>query len=797
MKVLKFGGKSLSNGESIASSLRIVTKAAKEPIALVVSARGTTTDSLEHLLNAASNGVPYKQNIDRLFEYQEKEGELVFNDEKYELTRILEGVELLGEYSTKIKDKVLAYGEWLSAVKIVELLQSKGVKAQVIDTRNIFQSNSEFGNSQLDNEVTEKLTLELFESWDWNVVPVVTGFIASNSKGETTTLGRNGTNYTATILAKILEADEVQNWTNVNGVYTANPSLVPDAKIIPELTFREANELANFGAEILHAKTIIPLIEKNIPLRILNTNNPDHPGTLINSEGAGKGIKAVSVIEDVALVSLEGNGLVGKVGIDARIFEVLSRESISVRNISQASSERGIGFVVSKEEGNKVKATLEKEFEYEIQKQDISAVTVNSEVAVISIIGRHNYSLEKAISGLRKNHIWLYLINNSINGEHISLVVANKDLRKAVNVVHNQVFGAIKRLNVLAFGKGTVGKAFINQVLKNRESIKKRRNVLINIVAVIDSKRILFDPKGVGANWEKEIQLAPIGNDLSNLLESVDQFHLENVVAIDNTASNEIVSTYPHLVENGIDIIASNKIGNTISYNFYNDLRISLKKKGKEFLYEANVGAGLPLIDTIRQLHHSGDRIRKIRGVFSGSLSYIFNNFSTTDSTFSKVLSEAVEKGFTEPDPREDLSGNDVGRKLLILARELDFAKEFSDVSIQSLIPSSLSEQLSVKEFLNEQELLDNHYGEIKNNLAEDHVLRYVGELEENGSLKVELMATEKQTSLGNISGSDSIFEIYTEAYGDNPVVIQGAGAGAEVTARGVYSDLLRIGSTI
>lgn len=797
MKILKFGGKSLANGESLQQSIEIIQHASIEPIIVVVSARGETTNHLEKLLEAAVKGIPYKKGVETLFEYQEDNGYTTFSKEKTELLKILEGVELLGEYSLKIKDKVLAFGELLSAKKIVRLLHEIGLKSQFIDTRNIFQSDSQYGNAQLDKEVTNKLTLELFESWNWSVIPVVTGFIAANSNLDTTTLGRNGSNYTATTLANILHAEEVQNWTDVSGVYTANPRLVSEATIIPALTFREANELANFGANVLHAKTIVPLIEKNIPIRILNTKYPNQPGTLINAEGSGKGIKAVSVIEDAALVSLEGNGLLGKVGIDARIFEVLSRSNISVRNISQASSERGIGFIVNKEEGARAKIALEKEFLVEIKNSDISEVKVNPDVAVISIIGRHNYSLEKAISGLRKNRIWLYLINNSISGEHISLVVANKDLKKAVNVVHNQVFGAVKKLNVLAFGKGTVGKAFINQVLNNRDAIKERRSVLINIVAVIDSNRILFNADGIGSNWEEELERQPIGNDLDALFQYVDQHHLENLVAIDNTASEKVVTTYPVLIGKGVDIIASNKIGNTISYDFYNDLRISLKKKGKEFLYEANVGAGLPLIDTIRQLHHSGDRIKKIRGVFSGSLSYIFNNFSSSETSFSKVLSEAVEKGFTEPDPREDLSGNDVGRKLLILARELDFAKEFSDVAIQSLIPTSLQADLSVEEFLNQQKELDQYYGVIKAKLKENEVLRYVGELNDKGELQVELIATEKQTSLGNISGSDSIFEIYTEAYGENPVVIQGAGAGAEVTARGVYSDLLRIGSKL
>lgn len=801
MNILKFGGKSLGNGEGLEKSIEIITHHFKNsPILLVASARGNATDQLELILDKAAKGKNYLPSVTTFFKEQVIPAPNIdLSDERHKLEQLLLGVHLVGEYSPKTKAHVLAFGELIAVKTLAYLFNANGIKARPIDARFLIETQIEDDENQVNWTVTKNKVTTFFSKYNFKTLPIVTGFISADSKGNTTNLGRNGSNYTATILANLLDATEVFNYTNVNGVYSANPTYVRSAKVIPELTYREANELANFGTNVLHAKTIVPLIEKEIPFRILNSFDVSKPGTVVNAvgKGNGKGIKAVSVIENVALVSIEGSGLLGKVGIDARIFTALSLAQISVRNISQASSERGVGFIIDKSESTKAKNVLLKEFKKEISNNDISNIDINEDVAVISIIGRHNYSLEKAIEGLRKNSIWLYLINNTINGEHISLVISNKYLKKAVNVVHNQVFGALKKLNVIALGKGTVGKAFINQVLESKEQIKTRKNIDIRIVAVADSKHILFNPIGVKNDWENKLKKSKQSNSIEDILELVENNHLENLVVIDNTASEAIVQHYPIFAQKGLDIIASNKIANTIDLTYYKDLRIKLKQKSKEFLYETNVGAGLPLLDTLKQLHHSGDHINKIRGIFSGSLSYIFNKFSTVDLPFSSILKEAIEKGFTEPDPRIDLSGKDVARKLLILARELDYEKELSDVSIESLIPKTFSEKWTVNEFLSHDKELDAYYDNIKKSLKADEVLRYVGELDSKGILEVKLVKASKQSPLGNLSGADSIFEIFTETYGDRPMVIQGAGAGAAVTARGVYSDLLRIGNKL
>ena len=573
--------------------------------------------------------------------------------------------------------------------------------------------------------------------------------------------------------------------------------MVENAQKIEKLSYQEANEMANFGANILHAKTIIPLIEKNIPLRILNTFNDDNTGTLIGSETERGGIKSLSVDQDVALVNLIGRGLLGKVGVDGRIFGALGKEKISVSIISQGSSERGIGFIVDAKDGYKAKKVLEEEFKNEFQNKDVSQIYVTENVSVISIVGQSLHSFNQPYSALIKNHITPILINNTVTGENVCLVVKQTDLNKAVNVVHGEIFGVSKNINIAIFGKGLVGGTLINQILKSKETIIKRKNINLNIFAVANSSKVLLNKNGVTESWENDLGDSSTANNVQTIIDYAEKNHLENLIAIDNTANSAFVKNYIDLVENGFDLISSNKIANTLDYEFYKELRGKLKEYKKAYLYETNVGAGLPLIDTIKLLHDSGENITQIRGVFSGSLSYLFNNFSAEDRPFSEVLKEAIENGYTEPDPREDLCGNDVGRKLLILARELDLQNEFTDVKIENLIPENLREGSS-EEFLVRLTELDTTYKAIKENQKDGHVLRYIGDLsgdlqQDKGVLEVKLISVPSNSALGQIQGADAIFEVFTESYGEKPIVIQGAGAGAAVTARGVFGDILRL----
>jgi homoserine O-acetyltransferase len=799
IKILKFGGKSLANGAGLERVLSIIEHKVRqgENIAVVLSARDKATDQLEAILKKAVEGKEYSKDFAAFKTYQQNGLDINLNKEFAELEKLFEGVMLLGDYSAKIKDQVLAFGELISGKVIAKLLNDNGVKATLLDSRTFIKTDANFGDAKVLEAISKENVLREFSKLDTDTVPIITGFIASNRDNETTTLGRNGSNYSAALLANFLDAAELQNYTHVDGIFTANPDYVADAKRIEELSYAEANELANFGATILHAKTIIPLIEKNIPLRILNTFKDDNEGTLISAKTSKEGIKSLSVIENVALVNFEGRGLLGKVGVDARVFKTLSANNISVNMISQGSSERGLGFVVDADKAQKAKEVLLEEFTSDFETQDVNMITVTSDVSVISIVGQDLSSFHKPFNELIKNQIVPLLFNNTVTGKNVSLVVRRSDLYKALNVMHGRVFGVSKKVNIAIFGHGNVGGTLIDQILASTKNIEQRKGIQLNVFAVANSKKVLFNKKGITENWKVNLTEKGISYTLDTIFDFAKAHHLENLIAVDNTANKTFVNGYQAMIANGFDLVSSNKIANTLSFDFYQELRMQLTKSQKQYLYETNVGAGLPLIDTIKLLHLSGENITQIKGVFSGSLSYIFNTFSEVDRPFSEILKEAMEKGFTEPDAREDLSGNDVGRKLLILARELDLSNEFSDIEIQNLIPINLQD-VAVDEFKNQLSSLDAIFEKLKKDQKPNHVLRYVGDLsgdlqKEKGDLEVKLVSVPKESALGQVKGSDSIIEIYTESYGENPLLIQGAGAGAAVTARGVFGDILRI----
>ncbi|APY11447.1 bifunctional aspartate kinase/homoserine dehydrogenase I [Seonamhaeicola sp. S2-3] len=803
MKILKFGGKSLANGKGLETVLSIIENKVKagERISVVVSARGNATDDLEAILNKAIKGEDYKQDLEAFKVYQSEPSKQVdFSEEFSVLDKLFEGISLLRDYSKKTKDNILAQGELLAVKLITQLLNERGIEAKAVDSRELIKTNESFGNAQPLSKVSKENTKAYFKKNN-GVVNVVTGFIASNLKNETTTLGRNGSNYTAALLANYLDAEELQNYTHVSGIYTADPNLVPDAQQIRELSFSEANELANFGTSVLHAKTIIPLVEKNINLRILNTFNPEDEGTLITAKPSTKEVTSLSVLENVALLNLEGRGLLGKIGVDARIFGALSNYGISVSIVSQGSSERGIGLIIDADQATQAVIALEREFESDFYSQDVNKIDVVDDVAVISIVGIELSSFHKPFNALIKNQITPLLFNNTVTGKNVSLVVKESDLSKALNVIHGEVFGISKKINIAIFGHGGVGGALINQILKSKDDIEKRKGINLNVFAIANSKKLLLDKKGVNSNWEKAIASSTLESSIDDIITYAKNHHLENLIAVDNTASSTFYQNYIPLIEAGFDLVSSNKIANTISHDFYRELRQQLDENKKEYLYETTVGAGLPLIDTIKLLHESGENITRIRGVFSGTLSYLFNNFSVQDKPFSAIVQETIDKGFTEPDPREDFSGNDVARKLLILARELDLQNEFEDVAVLNLIPEAYRD-ISVEEFLGQLHVLDEQYQKIKEAQEPGHVLRYVGDLsgdlsQDKGNLEVKLVSIPEDSTLGHVKGSDAIFEIFTESYGEQPIVIQGAGAGAEVTARGVFGDILRLSKHI
>lgn len=797
MKVIKLGGKSLAASDQFEAITQIVHNRIKDDqLLVVVSAIGDTTDTLEHILNLAKSQHEWLDVFDQ-FKLRKYHNNVNLESEFKLLEKLYEGVFMLEDYSLKVKDLILAQGELISAKILSNALNKKGYKAEAIDSRHFFKTDEQYGNGQILEEESTTRTKIWFSNFNKDTIGVVTGFIASTLKGDTTTLGRNGSNYSAALLSEYLQARELQNFTHVDGIYTANPEWVRDARKIEAIHFNEASELANLGASILHGKTIQPLIRSNIPLRILNTLNPNSTGTLISAEPTSADVKTLSIQDDVALIQLEGRGLLGKVGIDARVFNILAQANISVGLISQGTSERGLGFIVKEEDAGLAVELLDKGFETYLKNKDVSSIYIRKNIAVISIIGQDLSTFDRAYTALIKNNIIPLLFSNSVTGKNVSIVVERNDAQKAINVIHGQIFGIVKKVHLAIFGHGLVGSALIEQVLASASTINKKKEIQLKIISIANSQKNILNENGLGSDWKTQIMENGRSYTIDDIIRFVNENHLENLIAIDNTASSGFIENYVKLIENGFDIVSSNKNANTQSWEYYTNLRKKLREYNKEYLYETNVGAGLPLIDTIKLLHLSGENITRIRGVFSGTLSYIFNTFSKENKSFSEVLKEAISKGYTEPDPREDLSGNDVARKLLVLARELELKNEWDEIDIQNLIPEQL-QKISTVEFLSRPDALDMYYDPVKDRLKPGYVFRYVGELSgdlqlEKGLLTTQLIEISENSALGQLKGSDSIFEIYTESYGDNPIVIQGAGAGANVTARGVFGDILRL----
>lgn len=505
----------------------------------------------------------------------------------------------------------------------------------------------------------------------------------------------------------------------------------------------------------------------------------------------------INIYRNKALVNFEGKDFLGQIGVDSRIFQALNGGGISVGVISQQAIENGISVLVDENDASDAVDFLNKEFEKEKAKGHVSNIY---SVENLSVIGFVSDNYNKILSELQRNKIYPLLLSQIASAGRVNIVVTANQTEITKNIIETEIFGKPKTVHLALIGHGNVGGTLVEQILDSAYDILKRKRVDLKIVAIANSKKIAFNKAGFGSDWRQKIKYSTTDSSVDSLVDFAKEHHLENLVMVDNTASKDFVKHYPTFVDNGFDIVGSNKIYNTLPISEYRNFRKLLEKNKKKYLYETNVGAGLPLIDTIKLLHLSGENITRIKGVFSGTLSYVFNNFSLRNDKFSTIINEALEKGYTEPDPREDLSGNDVARKLLILARELDLINEFEDINIQNLVPESLL-SVSKEEFLSRLEELDDEYQKIKENQKPDHVLRYVGDLhgdlqKEKGELDVKLISVPANSALGQLKGSDSIFEIYTESYGENPIVIMGAGAGAKVTARGVFGDILRLSET-
>ena len=804
MKILKFGGKSLDNGPGIAKVLDIIIdnyRAGESPV-VVVSARGKSTDALLALAEQACAGKEYEPALHAFWAHQCQETSLRFEAERVKLERLLSGISLLGECSLRTTDELVSYGEVLSAHYVAHALQERGYLAVPVDSGDFLVTDAHYGGASVFTELSRERCRALFAGLPEGVIPIVTGFIARDEVGRRTTLGRNGSNYSAALLANFLEASLMENYTHVDGIYTANPSIVPEARKIDELSYADAAELSQFGAEILHIKTIEPLQERGIPLRVLNTFSygEESNGTLVTSHPRDKVVRALASLSGKALIHFEGRNMLGRSGIDARIFRAFEAAEVSVSLIAQGSTERGTAIVVDEEEADRAVEALKQEFHHDLQAGFVTRIYAEKGLAVVAIIGLNLLEFDRPYRALVRNRILPILLSNSVPENTLCLLVRDDEEReKALKVIHGELFERPKRIHLAVIGHGTVGGAFIGQIIQQREQLIVQKNIDLRIFAIADSRHLLLTTAGADADWSAQLEGASFSGDLGEAIITFSQQQaLENVVLVDNTSSPLIASHYARYAAEGFDIVSSNKKANIAPYTDYRYLRDTLQRHRRSYRYETNVGAGLPLIDNLKLLHLSGERITRIHGLFSGSLSYIFNRLTEEpDRSLRSIVEESARLGLTEPDPREDLSGEDVARKVLILVRELDVPAELSDVRWENPVPEALR-SLSVEDFWAHFDELEASIDSLRATAQPDEVLRYVGDivwddLQQRATLTAGLRLVPRTSPLGRVSGADSCFEIYTESYGSQPIVIQGAGAGAAVTARGVFGDVLRL----
>jgi len=815
MKVLKFGGTSCGAVTSIQSVLNIIkAKQVKESqIAAVFSAMGGVTNKLiEAGYLATQNDGTYfdlvREIENRHFEVVRalidvKSQSKVFANIRTiinELEDLLKGVSLIREISARTSDLIVSFGERLSTTLIYEILHAQGIDCQYLDARKVIRTDDNFGIASVNFEITDRQIQAYFSKT--KSLQLITGFIGSTEKGETTTLGRGGSDYTGSIFGAALNAEEIEIWTDVDGIMTADPRKVKNAFTIPTITYSEAMELTHFGAKVIYPPSLQPAFAKNIPIRVLNTFNPDFIGTVVNrvAESSEYIITGISSIDNLALVNLQGSGMIGVAGVSAKLFTVLAKHKISVVLISQASSEHSICFAINPSSSANVKAILENEFKNEITVGDVEGIDIKENLSVIAVVGegmrRHTGVSGKLFSVLGKNGINIIATAQGSSELNISVVIEKKDISKALNVIHDSFFfSQAKTLNLFLVGTGLIGKALLEQLQGQENYLSKYKSLKINLVGVMNSRKMLIDPQGIDLNsWEENRDSTGKSAEIWSFVEEAKRLNLPNSVFADCTANKEIHNYYLGLFEANISVVTPNKVANSGRYEDYALLHRTALKKGVKFLYETNVGAGLPVINTLQGLISSGDRFEKIEGILSGTLSYIFNNFKA-GVKFADIVKEAKVKGYTEPDPREDLSGMDVARKILILGREIGLKLEPEDVTIAKLLPENCEKAPTVEDFFKELEVSNAYFEAMVNEAeAKGEVLRFIATLEDN-KINIGVKSIGKMHPFYMMDGADNVISFTTKRYHDRPLVIKGPGAGAEVTASGVFADIVAIGS--
>ena len=808
MKVIKFGGTSVATSKSLKNVFSIIENEEQNTI-IVVSALGGITDLLHDFISSKGNSsVDYLKEIEKrhleiihgLSKVENQSSLLSFLKQQLnELETILEAVSTIDEITKKTISKVLSFGEILSSKIIFELLNQRGNDISYLDSREIIFTKYHNNNEIIDEEKTGISISNNIELIDSKLI-IMPGFIATDSNNEISNLGRGGSDYTASVMANYTNSEALEIWTDVSGVFSANPKIVKNSKAIESLSYKEAMELSFFGAKVIYFPTLQPLIEKSIPAYIKNTFDKDAIGTCISNKGENNEestIKGISHIEKISLINFEGSGMVGVPGFSKRFFGALSERGINVIMITQASSEFSICVAVKESDANNAKISIDKEFEYEISQRKINECQIENSLSNIAIVGDKMKS-KKGVSGklfstLGNNNINIRAIAQGASERNISIIIDEKDNTKALNSLHEAFFeNNCKNLHLFITGVGNVGSNLIRQISDQKKSLEETLGLKMKVMALSNSKKMLLSDTEIDlTDWKSKLDSSNIKSDNDKFLDFSIKQNLRNSLFIDNTANSDITVNYNKYLKNGIGIVTCNKIACSSELEKYLDLKSLSRTHNAPFLYETNVGAALPIINTLNNLINSGDQITKIEAVLSGTLNYIFNTFNKENS-FYEVVKKAVDLGYTEPDPKIDLCGIDVSRKILILARESGKKIEFSDVQNISFLPDESINTESKEEFLESIKNNNDHFNKMLDKaLKNKSRLKYVASLID-GKASVSLKEINEDHPFYNLQGSDNITVFHTDRYKDSPLVVKGAGAGGEFTASGVFADIIK-----
>ncbi|HXJ97652.1 MAG TPA: bifunctional aspartate kinase/homoserine dehydrogenase I [Gelidibacter sp.] len=814
MNVLKFGGTSVGSIENIKKVIEILDNySKKEPVICVVSAVGGITDKLlragEFAQQKNENYLPLFEEIktihlsilEGLIPDQNEAAKTYLENKLSSLKSLLDGIHLINELSPKTSDKLVSYGELLSSFIVAETMKSQNLDAVRKNTQDLIVTNNNFTKAEVNYPTSNTNISEYFKNAAQKIT-ILPGFIARSTTGETTTLGRGGSDFTAALVAAALRVNRLEIWTDVSGMYTANPKIVKQAYPIEKLSYREAMELSHFGAKVLYPPSVQPVLSLNIPIHIKNTSDPEAYGTRItndNSNGFLKAAKAISNISNIALLTLQGTGMIGIPGFSKRLFETLAQEKINVIFITQASSEHSICFGIDEKDAELAASNINITFENEISLKKIDPIIVEKDLSIIALVGdnmkNHQGISGKMFSTLGQNNINIRAIAQGASEKNISAVIAEKDVKKALNAIHERFFeDQTKQLNVFITGVGNVGEKLVEQIHQQKKYLKEQLKINMRIVGLSNSRTMVFNETGLSSkSWKDDLNSGEKAS-INGFFERVKTLNLRNSIFVDVTANEDVSKIYANYLKESIAVVACNKIACSSTYSNYSQLKNLSIKYNAPFLFETNVGAGLPVIDTLNHLINSGDRITSIQAVLSGSLNFVFNKFDAT-TKFHDIVKQAQKEGYTEPDPRIDLSGVDVARKILILARESGVEMNLEDIENTSFLTENNHKSSSVDDFyetlITDEAHFQKLYESAKNNNCQ---LKYVAEFD-GKTAKVGLKEIPPQHPFYNLEGKDNIVMFYTQRYREQPLIIKGAGAGAEVTASGLFADIIRIGN--